>query len=202
MESAGQRSWTKEQVFEALRPMLIDALGIQAEEVRPEASLINDLGAESIDFLDLAFKVKQTFGVDLPIRAVQDGILSWSSLDEAKDFLEARYKVTLTPEEIQKFRSLGVPAVLEYLAQHHGAKVPEGEAVEMAGALTRKLIGKIEAGGMKVEIADPQVIANLMLESLTSQKIGETMWQLLTVQALADFVATRVATQPAASAGP
>lgn len=42
--------------------MLVDALGVDEDEVQPGAVLTRDLGAESIDFLDIGFKLEQAFG--------------------------------------------------------------------------------------------------------------------------------------------
>ncbi len=53
---------TRDDVFEKVREVLVDALGVDEDEVTPEASLTADLGAESIDFLDIVFKLEQAFG--------------------------------------------------------------------------------------------------------------------------------------------
>lgn len=53
---------TREEVYSKVQEVLIDALGVDDDEVTPEATLNGDLGAESIDFLDIVFKLEQTFG--------------------------------------------------------------------------------------------------------------------------------------------
>lgn len=53
---------TRDEVFEKVRDVLVDALSVDEDEVRPDAALTTDLGAESIDFLDIVFKLEQTFG--------------------------------------------------------------------------------------------------------------------------------------------
>ncbi|TVQ31012.1 MAG: acyl carrier protein [Phycisphaeraceae bacterium] len=53
---------TRDEVFEKVQEVLVDALGVDDDEVTPEASLTADLGAESIDFLDIVFKLEQAFG--------------------------------------------------------------------------------------------------------------------------------------------
>jgi len=53
---------TRDDVFEKVRAVLVDALGVDDDEVTPTASLTKDLGAESIDFLDIVFKLEQAFG--------------------------------------------------------------------------------------------------------------------------------------------
>ena len=53
---------TRDEIAAKVRDVLVDALAVDEEEVTPTASLRNDLGAESIDFLDIVFKLEQTFG--------------------------------------------------------------------------------------------------------------------------------------------
>lgn len=196
MDGSGQKTWTKDEVFEALREILMASLGVEEDAVRLDASLVNDLGAESIDFLDIGFKVKQTFGVDLPMRVVQDTIASWRNLETLKVLLENRYGVTLQPDEMRGFHAMGLPQVLQYLAQKHGAEVGEADALEIAETLARRLADAIEAGGMALATANGPSIANLMLENLTSPKILEAMLRMLTVQALVSFIVARTAVEP------
>lgn len=53
---------TRDEIFGKVQTVLVDALAVDAEEVTPGASLVRDLGAESIDFLDIVFKLEQAFG--------------------------------------------------------------------------------------------------------------------------------------------
>ncbi|MBL9032514.1 MAG: acyl carrier protein [Phycisphaerae bacterium] len=53
---------TRDEIFKKVQAMLVDAMGVDEDEVTPQAVLTSDLGAESIDFLDIVFKVEQTFG--------------------------------------------------------------------------------------------------------------------------------------------
>lgn len=55
-----------DDVFEKVRETLIDALGVDDDEVTPEATLIGDLGAESIDFLDIVFRLEKAFDIKIP----------------------------------------------------------------------------------------------------------------------------------------
>lgn len=50
------------EIFEKVQGILVDALAVDEDEVTPEATLIGDLGAESIDILDISFKLEQEFG--------------------------------------------------------------------------------------------------------------------------------------------
>ncbi len=51
------------QIFAELKPLLAEVLGIDPERVRPESLLVRDLGAESIDLLDLSFRVEERFQI-------------------------------------------------------------------------------------------------------------------------------------------
>ena len=57
---------SSEEVFEKVRETLIDALGLDDDEATPEATLIGDLGAESIDFLDIVFRLEKEFDIKIP----------------------------------------------------------------------------------------------------------------------------------------
>ena len=57
---------TKQEVFEKIQEALMDALGVDDDEVTPEATLVGDLGAESIDFLDIVFRLEKAFDIQIP----------------------------------------------------------------------------------------------------------------------------------------
>jgi len=58
----GHEQMTHDEIFAKVRDVLVDALAVDEDEVTPEATLTSDLGDESIDFLDIVFKLEQTFG--------------------------------------------------------------------------------------------------------------------------------------------
>lgn len=57
---------TQEEVFSKVQTALVDALGVDEEEVTPDATLVGDLGAESIDFLDIVFRLEKAFDIKIP----------------------------------------------------------------------------------------------------------------------------------------
>jgi acyl carrier protein len=56
---------TRDDIFNKVRDVLVDALAVDEDEVTPTASLVGDLGAESIDFLDIVFQLEKAFGVKI-----------------------------------------------------------------------------------------------------------------------------------------
>jgi acyl carrier protein len=57
---------TYDQIFEKVQATLVDALGVDEDEVTRGATLQGDLGAESIDFLDIVFRLERNFGIKIP----------------------------------------------------------------------------------------------------------------------------------------
>ncbi len=57
---------TREEIFAKVASTLVDALAVEEHEVTPEATLQGDLGAESIDFLDIVFRLEKNFGIKIP----------------------------------------------------------------------------------------------------------------------------------------
>ena len=55
-----------EQILKKVQECVAGALGIEPGEVRPESSLIRDLGAESIDFIDIIFRLEKTLDIKIP----------------------------------------------------------------------------------------------------------------------------------------
>ena len=56
---------TEPEVFDKLMPLIREVTGARPEQIRMESGLMADLGAESIDLLDLSFLIEETFGVAL-----------------------------------------------------------------------------------------------------------------------------------------
>jgi acyl carrier protein len=56
---------SKSDIYSKVQEALIDALGVDEDEVKPEATLQGDLGAESIDFLDIVFRLEKAFGIKI-----------------------------------------------------------------------------------------------------------------------------------------
>src|SRR5450432_2532562 len=53
------------EVFSKVQTALVDALGVDEDEVTPQATLVGDLGAESIDFLDIVFRLEKAFSIKI-----------------------------------------------------------------------------------------------------------------------------------------
>lgn len=56
---------SREEITAKVKDVLVEALGVDEDEVTPEATLRGDLGAESIDFLDISFRLEKAFNIKI-----------------------------------------------------------------------------------------------------------------------------------------
>ena len=89
---------TKQEIFEELKPVLEEVLGASPATVRLESVLVSDLGAESIDLLDLTFRIEEKFHIRIEANEIErearkrlvagvyekDGYLTEEALDEIR----------------------------------------------------------------------------------------------------------------------
>lgn len=186
------KKWTRQEVEVTLKEILMDALGVDEEKIIPEASLVHDLGAESIDFLDIGFRVQQTFGIELPNKAIQEKAIGWRNLGELRRIFEERYRTRIELEEMKQLHMMGVPEVLRWLAENKGVSINNGEAEDIASALADRFVREVEAVGFKASLVNRDDTVRLLLENLNSPKLMEGMIRLFSVGALVDFISERV----------
>jgi acyl carrier protein len=87
---------TNDEIYQKVQATLVDALGVDEDDVKTDATLQADLGAESIDFLDIVFRLERNFGIKIPRGElfpenivsdpgmIEDGKLTAKGLDELK----------------------------------------------------------------------------------------------------------------------
>ncbi len=71
MATDRNRMMTENEILERLKPLLVEVLGVPPERIRPESVLVADLGAESIDLLDLSFRIEETFEVTIESNEIE-----------------------------------------------------------------------------------------------------------------------------------
>ena len=88
---------TKDEVFEKVQEALVEAVGVDDDEVTPDATMVGDLGAESIDFLDIVFRLEKAFDIEIPraelfpediltnAEYVQEGRVTAAGIEKLKD---------------------------------------------------------------------------------------------------------------------
>lgn len=126
---------SRDEIYSKVQGVLMDALGVDEDEVTPDATLKEDLGAESIDFLDIVFRLEKAFTTD-PARPfkiprgelfpenllqdpnfVQNGRVTPAGLTELKNRMpHSDFSQFEKDPEIEKMQSLfTVDAVVNYI---------------------------------------------------------------------------------------
>ena len=84
------------EIFEKLKETLVGALGVDSSEIQLESSLVRDLGAESIDFIDILFRLEKNFNIKIP-----SGELFPAHVLNQERFVRAG---VVTPEGLEELR--------------------------------------------------------------------------------------------------
>ncbi len=141
----------RDEVLQVVRGCFAEALGLDEDEVTSTAFVIDDLGAESLDFLDIAFRLEEAFGVKIPRGDLQrtaeeeaardgrpfevDGVLTAHGLDKLREALPEvpadRFRPDLPVREIPTLFTVEtfVNLVVRLLEEPETAPLagPEGE---------------------------------------------------------------------------
>ncbi len=107
-------------IWHGVRDAFAEALGLEDDEVALHHVIIGDLGAESLDFLDIAFRIERTFNIRIPRGGIQDAARDGVNGEE--------YEVegVLTPVAIQSLQ-VALPEIppAEFHSSLRTSEVPE-----------------------------------------------------------------------------
>jgi acyl carrier protein len=99
---------TEQRVYDELKKAIVETLRVDENKIKPESSLIKDLGAESLDFLDINYRLEQTFGMKMArhfiLEHVEEIFGEGSAIDEDGQLTEkgsALLKVRFGDENAQ-----------------------------------------------------------------------------------------------------
>jgi acyl carrier protein len=70
------------EIYEKVADAIVEALGVEPEEVEPSSELFDDLGAESLDLLDIVFRLEKTFGIKIPRGGIEKDLIEAEGLKE------------------------------------------------------------------------------------------------------------------------
>lgn len=75
-------------IEDRVRDLIVEQLGVNADQVKPEASFIDDLGADSLDTVELVMAFEEEFGIDIPDEDAE----KMASVSDAIKYLEENSK--------------------------------------------------------------------------------------------------------------
>lgn len=73
-------------IFEKVRDIIVDQLGVDAEEVKLETKLIDDLGVDSLEIFEVVMSLEEEFGLEIPNEDVEN----IKSVQEIVKYIEAK----------------------------------------------------------------------------------------------------------------
>ncbi len=77
-----------ENVQERVKNIIVEQLGVEADQVKPEAQFVNDLGADSLDTVELIMALEEEFDVEIPDEKAE----KIKTVGEALSFIEENAK--------------------------------------------------------------------------------------------------------------
>ena len=193
MEPDTKKIWTRAVVDVSLGKLIVESLGVDEANVTAEAALVSDLGAESIDFLDLSFKCQQTFGVDLPMRLIQERRIEWRDLSVLARVLEARYRVAVPADELRMVSPATVGAVLEHMAAKHGIARAAGDEQEVVGALVARMLADLASTPLDLSGLSIDQFTGYLEKNLHSPGAVDVVMNRLTVRAITEYIVGQLA---------
>ena len=102
---------TQQDIFEKVRDAFVEALGVDDDEVLPESKIFDDLGAESLDLLEIVYLLEHEFDIKIPRDGIAeqskaeidatdyevDGVLTQLALDKLRELMPEVPAEELTP---------------------------------------------------------------------------------------------------------
>jgi len=125
---------TQEEIYQKVSSTLVEALNVDEDEIRPESTLQKDLGAESIDFLDIVFRLEREFGIKIP----RGELFPESIFQGDPDFVQ---NGRVTPKGLAELRAKMPFADLDEFAQN--PEVKNLSDLFTVALITRYIQGKL-----------------------------------------------------------
>jgi acyl carrier protein len=92
--SASQRTWEHRREFnqmpvaDKVKQIIVEQLGVDENQVEPSASFVDDLGADSLDIVELVMAFEEAFGLDIPDEDAE----KIKTVKDAVDYIESKKK--------------------------------------------------------------------------------------------------------------
>src|SRR5438270_7933107 len=127
-----------EDISARLAKVLVEALNVEEDEIRPAATLQGDLGAESIDYLDIVFRLEREFGIKIPRGELFPESIFAGDPESVQDG-------RVTPKGLQELRArMPFADLSDFEADPQVSRISDLFTVEL---IARYIQGKLADGG-------------------------------------------------------
>jgi acyl carrier protein len=164
---AAPRTADKGSLFGEVQRILVESLGVDEGDLLPEATLRNDLGAESIDFLDIAFRLEEELGVRMPMKEWAKATEDDSSLSPERLALrlERVFQIRVDIEEAGKILKQGIEPFLPSIERRFSYVLLKPEVERLCAAVDATLTVK-EFAARQIELFTVQSLVNFVAAAL------------------------------------
>lgn len=179
----------REIIFQKTKEIVMEVLDLDAEDVLPESKLIDDLGAESIDFLDLSFKIEKEFGIKLPEREITQlgNTIKDKRIEVIGDLLKQQFDLTLSDEDRDAMADMELSSIIEKLNHSYNVEIGADLIEKGSAMVTSKIMDHLSGLGFVISKSKLQNLPDVTIED-NPMKIQKIVMDMFTVQLLADFV--------------
>ena len=126
---------TQDEIFTKVSATLVEALNVDEEDIKPTSTLQGDLGAESIDFLDIVFRLEREFGIKIP----RGELFPESIFQGDPDFVQ---NGRVTPKGLEELRArMPFADLTEFESNPEVSKLSDLFTVDL---ITRYIHGKLQ----------------------------------------------------------
>jgi acyl carrier protein len=188
-----------DDIFDTVRRILAETLGVPQETITPDAVLFDDLGAESIDFIDIAIRIERTLGVKLPTRewgAFARRERGQLPMAELAQLLEAHHGIKRSPEEQEELGKFGLGPMCDRIQERYGVEIPHATRLEWARRGMERHSKVFESLFLQpLPAADFERLVELASEDVYSEKFTKALRRLFTVRVICQFLAASLSGQ-------
>jgi acyl carrier protein len=80
---------SQQEIYDRVKKIVVDQLSVEEEAVKPEASFANDLGADSLDTVELVMALEEEFDIEIPDEAAEGIATVQAAVDYIQDKVAA-----------------------------------------------------------------------------------------------------------------
>jgi len=189
---SGKEKRSKEEVYDTVREALIAVLGVGPDEIIPEAKIISDLGAESIDFLDLSFRIEQIFGVKLPTKEWTELFQNSSgqlSADKVIEALKRDYELSISENNKNEYSALSLSELVERINKDFHVEISSDRVKTLAVEGVRELVEGLEKI-LRTTVSNDELenIARVAMSVGTGPEFWSAVSDIFTVQRIVEYI--------------
>ena len=182
-----------QEVFEGVRKILADSLEIDEGNITMDSSLNYDLGAESVDFLDISFRIDSEFDVELPNRELGQiaETINTLKIEEVNSLLARSVNSSLSEEEKKSLAILGIDSIFEKIKESHNVDGDKDLIEETAQGVIQRCIEHLKKLGFDIPEQKVMEIKGDLIEGVDPPNLLQKIMGMYSVRSLVSYILSK-----------